>query len=112
MATGRFKPTTVGHSAMASEDLVNPVINSPYWPPERYFKIGPEGPTGEVVEGRRPSESYIPVPPAKKGRKDRGQALQLDFDVTGERREANSLINDVRREVELWRNRGWNGVTP
>jgi type III restriction enzyme len=96
---------------MASGDLVNPIVNSPYWAPQRYFKIGPEGPTGEVVEGRRPSESYIPVPPAKKGRKDQAP-LQLDFDPTGERREANSLINDVRREVELWRNRGWNGVTP
>jgi len=97
---------------MTSTDIANPVINSPYDPPERYFKIGPDGPTGEVVEGRRPSESYIPVPPARKGRKGQPETLQLDFDPTGERREQNTLINDIRREVELWRARKWNGVTP
>jgi hypothetical protein len=36
----------------------------------------------------------------------------LDFDVTGERREQNTLINDIRREVERWRASNWNGVTP
>ena len=34
------------------------------------------------------------------------------FDTTGERREQNSLINDIRRQVELWRVRGYVGVTP
>lgn len=78
-------------------------------PPERHFKIGPDGPTGEVIDKRRPSESYIPVPPSKKGRKPGEQTV---IDVTGERREPNSLVNDVRRQVELWRARGWAGVTP
>ena len=27
----------------------------------------------------------------------------LDFDVTGERREQNTLINDIRRDVAKWR---------
>jgi len=37
--------------------------------------------------------------------------VNLDFDITGERREQNSLINDIRREVERWRANNWNGVT-
>ena len=32
--------------------------------------------------------------------------------MTGERREQNTLINDIRREVERWRANNWNGVTP
>ena len=48
-------------------DLSNPIINGPYDPPSRYFEIGPQGPTGDVQEGRRPSESFIPIASTKKG---------------------------------------------
>jgi type III restriction enzyme len=92
-------------------DLSNPIINSPYDPPEAHFEIGPNGPTGQLLPGRRPSESYVPVPVSTKGRRTAAQ-LTLDFDITGERREQNSLINDIRREVERWRANNWNGVTP
>ena len=91
-------------------DLGNPIINSPYEPPNAYFEIGPAGPTGQLIPGRRPSESYIPLPVSKKTAQDEQQAF--DFDVTGERREQNTLINDIRREVERWRANNWNGVTP
>jgi type III restriction enzyme len=95
---------------MTTEDLTNPILNSPYEPPAAHFVLGPKGPTGEIREGRRPSESFIPIPPSRKRAKDEQQAL--DFDTTGERREANTLINDIRREVERWRASNWNGVTP
>ncbi len=95
--------------------LSNPILNSPYEPPERHFALGPNGPTGEILPGRRPSESFIPVPVSKKRRGKKGAPEQetLDlFDVTGERRERNSLINDMRRRVEIWRARGYPHVTP
>ena len=95
---------------MTTADISNPILNSPYDPPEAHFEIGPKGPTGKVLDGRRPSESFIPIPPSRKGRDAEQQAL--DFDVTGERREQNTLINDIRREVERWRASNWNGVTP
>jgi type III restriction enzyme len=95
---------------IAATDLINPILNSPYDAPESHFEIGPNGPTGIVLTGRRPSESFIPVPASRKGR--HGDQQVLDFDITGERREQNSLINDIRREVERWRANGWNGVTP
>jgi type III restriction enzyme len=95
---------------MAAADISNPIINSPYGVPQAHFEIGPTGPTGTLLPGRRPSESYIPVPATRKGRGSPQQAF--DFDVTGERREQNTLINDVRREVEVWRANNWNGVTP
>lgn len=48
---------------------------------------------------------------ARKGHIGRKGQAALDFDATGERREANSLVNDIRREVELWRGRGYPGAT-
>lgn len=100
---------------MTTGDLSNPIINSPYDPPEAHFELGPKGPTGKLLPGRRPSESFIPIPVTKKGRNAKAstaEALTFDFDVTGERREQNTLINDIRREVERWRANNWNGVTP
>jgi type III restriction enzyme len=94
--------------------LQEPILNSPYDEPDRHFAIGPHGPTGEVRAGRRASESFIPIPQSRK----RGAAFDsgfrqeaADFDVTGERREENTLINDLRREVERWRHRGYDGAT-
>ena len=95
-----------------AESLANPILNSPYDPPEAHFELGPSGPTGTIIPGRRPSESFIPLPAQRKGREKTGEQTPLDFDATGERREHNNLINDIRREVERWRASNWNGVTP
>jgi type III restriction enzyme len=92
-----------------AETLSNPILNSPYQPPESHFELGPQGPTGTILPGRRPSESFIPIPATRKARSTQ---QTIDFDATGERREQNSLINDIRREVERWRVNNWNGVTP
>lgn len=93
----------------------NPILNWPYEQPDRYYEIGPQGPTGEIRDGRRPSESFIPIAITKKGKRGKGQPEQqsIDFDITGERREKNSLINDIRRDVAKWRRGGeYAGVTP
>ena len=100
----------LGHR-VSDESIDNPILNGPYDPPERHFELGSQGPTGTIVMGRRPSESYIPIPPLRKGH-HREEQFAIDFDITGERRERNSLINDIRRHVELWRARGYSGVTP
>lgn len=99
---------------MSAADLSNSILNSPYAAPEQHFELGPHGPTGVVLPGRRLSESFIPIPTSKKkrGKDADAEQVSLDFDTTGERREDNSLINDVRQRVELWRNRGYPWVTP
>ncbi|UQU67545.1 DEAD/DEAH box helicase family protein [Couchioplanes caeruleus] len=102
---------TLSEVAAEAPDLSNPIINSPYEPPQQHFEIGPHGPTGALKPGRRPSESFIPLPPSRKTRQKHVQEA-LDFDITGERREVNSLVNDIRREVERWRANNWTGVTP
>ena len=91
----------------------NPVINSPFDPPERHFEIGAQGPTGQITQGRRPSESFVPIAAAKKGAGSDGAVQELlEFDDTGERRERNTLINNLRREVGAWRQSGYQRVTP
>jgi len=93
----------------------NPILNSPYESPDRHYVIGPQGPTGEIRDGRRPSESFIPIAVSKKGKKgaDGSEQEGFDFDATRERREKNSLINDIRRDVDKWRRDGqYAGVTP
>jgi type III restriction enzyme len=95
-----------------TQPIDNPILNSPYEQPDRHYIIGPQGPTGEVKDGRRPSESFIPIAVTKKRGPDAAQ-LGIEFDLTGERRERNTLINDIRRDVANWR-RGdeYAGVTP
>ena len=98
-----------------SATIDNPILNGPYDVPSRHYEIGPSGPTGVIVESRRPSESFIPIAVSKKGKKgtDGSEQEAFDFDLTGERREKNSLINDIRRDVAKWRASGhYDGVTP
>ena len=96
-----------------AEPITNLDLEYPYEVPTRYFEIGPNGPTGVILDRRRPSESYIPIPRTRRGRRN-GNAIQesLDFDVTDERRQRNTLINDLRREVERWRARDYERATP
>ena len=98
---------------MTTSAIATAILNDPYSTPERHFEIASSGGiTGMIVAGRRPGESFIPIAVTKKGRKGKATQDSLDFDATGERTEVNPLINDVRREVELWRARGYAGVTP
>src|SRR5438309_1149373 len=92
----------------------SPILNGPYDPPAWHYEMGPQGRTDTVKEGRRPSESFNPIPAARKGHKVAEGFVQdaLDFDLTGERRERNSFVNDLRREVERWRHRDFERVTP
>jgi len=94
--------------------LNNPILNPPYDVPTRYFELGPRGPTGVVKDGRRPSESLIPIAASRKGSKLQDGSVQstLDVELTAERRERNELINDLRRDVERWRLRDYERVTP
>lgn len=105
-----------GHVGPEGEDpLASPVINGPYAVPSRHFEVGPTGPTGVVADGRRPSESFIPVAPVRKGRgpkaKKQASVGQLELGLTHEQVQRNTLINDLRHDVELWRKSGYKGAT-
>jgi hypothetical protein len=85
----------------------NPIINSPYEPPGRHFAFDSDGITDRVIDGRRPSSFFIPVPRPRK------QARQLELQVlTEDDIEPNKQVNDVRERVDAWRAAGWPNVTP
>jgi type III restriction enzyme len=87
--------------------IENPILNGPYEAPARHFRFDEEGITDKVVDGRRRSSYFMPIPKAKK----RGGQLVFD-EWTGDRIEENRLINQIRDRVGRWRGAGWPGVTP
>ncbi|MCC6437902.1 MAG: DEAD/DEAH box helicase family protein, partial [Acidimicrobiales bacterium] len=87
--------------------IENPILNTPFREPERHFRFDDEGITDQIVDGRRPSSYFMPIPKAKK------KAGQLVFDEwTGDRIEENRLINQIRERIGRWRELRWPGVTP
>ncbi len=89
--------------------IENPIINSPFKEPTRYFRFSDEGITNDVVDGRRTSSYFVPIAkPKKKG------ANQLHFETewTQDRIEENKFVNDIRRRIAAWRKGGCVGVTP
>lgn len=109
---GPLQEVTVPQSTDTSSTLANPVINGPYDAPVRHFELGPNGPTGAVLAGRRPSESFVPIAPVRKGRQGPDDSVQEVLALTHEQVLRNSLINDLRGELDIWRARNYEGVTP
>jgi len=68
----------VAYDANAEKDMAdavieNPILNSPFSEPMRHWRFGDTGITNEIVEGRRPSSYFMPIPASK----IRGKQLQL-----------------------------------
>ena len=76
----------------------NPILNSPYEYPDRYWEIDSTGiPTGTPREGRRPNRYVIPVPASR--RRSQQAALDLDTEETSD----NTLVTSIRPQVDQWR---------
>jgi len=82
-------------------------LNSAYREPSKHFRFADDGITDEVVDARRLSSYFIPIPPPKK----RGPQLVLSGDWTAERIQANDYINRIRERVGQWRRSGHPEVT-
>jgi type III restriction enzyme len=50
---------------VADAVIDNPILNGPYDPPTRYWRFDDSGITDEIVEGRRTSGYFVPVPQAR-----------------------------------------------
>ncbi|MFC1874285.1 BPTD_3080 family restriction endonuclease [Chloroflexota bacterium] len=89
--------------------IENPILNSPYEEPKRHFRFSDEGITDEIVEERRISSYFIPIPPPKK----KGKTAQLAFEAgwTQDRIQENKTINRIRSKVTTWRQGGYVGIT-
>ncbi len=89
--------------------IENPILNSPYERPTRYFKFDANGEiTNEVLQGRRPSSYFIPIAEARRKVKQ----PSLYGEPTPERGRENDDINHIRDRVDLWRRQGRGDITP
>jgi len=77
----------------------NPIINSPFEEPKRYWAY--EGGQPVLKEGRRPAGYYL---------KPRTPTAQLS--MFEEEFVPLELVNTIRQRVKAWRERGYPGVTP
>jgi type III restriction enzyme len=87
--------------------IENPILNSPFEEPTRHFKFSEDGITDEIVNERRISSYFIPIPPPKK----KGKQLTFDTEWTQDRIKPNDEINRIRAKVAIWRKGGYQGVT-
>jgi type III restriction enzyme len=85
----------------------NPILNSPFSEPARHFKFDEDGITNEILNGRRPSSHFVPIPRAKK----KGKQLQFETEWTKDRIEPNPVVDRIRQRVGAWRQGGYVGVT-
>jgi type III restriction enzyme len=88
--------------------IENPVINSPFEEPKRHFRFTEDGITDEIVEGRRISQYFVPIPRAKK---KSPKQLSFETEWTADRVEENKDINKIRERVAIWRKGGYLGIT-
>ncbi|HEX4136333.1 MAG TPA: DEAD/DEAH box helicase family protein [Bryobacteraceae bacterium] len=89
--------------------IENPIINSPFEEPMRHFYFGETGITDKIVESRRNSAYFVPIPPSRK--KSGKEQLVLGTEWTKDRQQENKFINDIRNTVAKWRFGGYDGVT-
>ena len=88
-----------------------PVLNSPYECPSRYWELDETGqPTQQIIESRRQAEFITPIPKPKKRKGASVEQAALVFDegeglsTEEQQYEHTAIINGVRREVDRWRN--------
>lgn len=92
--------------ADAQEDVADKhILNTPYQYPARYWQLDEKTQRSldKVVEGRRPSGEYLPVP------KDRPDEELLNLDAAVQV-PPYTTINEIRKYVKEWRESGWVGA--
>jgi type III restriction enzyme len=66
--------------------IENPILNSPYEEPKRHFRFTEEGITNDIVEKRRVSSYFVPIPRPKK---KSSRQLVFETEWTADRIEEN-----------------------
>src|SRR5208337_288129 len=97
----------MAETAMPDTIIENPILNSPFREPDRHWRFTDEGITNEIIETRRASAYFVPIPPPKK----KGKQLQFDTEWTQDRIEPNDKVNRIREKVKHWREGEYQGVT-
>jgi len=87
--------------------IANPILNSPYREPGRHCRFDDEGITNDIVDKRRLSGYFVPIPQPRK----KGTQLSFGTEWTDGRFEETAFINRIRDRVGQWRLGGHVGVT-
>ena len=108
-------------TAAVSQFFEQPVLNSPYEYPTRYWELDDDGqPTHRIVEGRRGAEFISPIPRPKRSRVPASQQRLIMDEGKGlstedQQYEVTAAVNGIRQQVDAWRRLpgpdNW-GVTP
>jgi type III restriction enzyme len=86
---------------MASID--NPILNSPFSPPDQHWALDDSGkPTGAIIAGRRRSEYIVPIASSKRKKGGQEELIFGDIEGTSATR-ANDTVNEIRANVDAWR---------
>lgn len=79
--------------------IENPVLNTAFEEPKRHFCFDEDGITDEMVEARRASSYFVPMPrPKKRSPKQVG----FETEWTKDRVNGNEFINKIRGSVTRW----------
>ncbi len=88
--------------AVADAVIDNPILNSPYEPPTRRWRFDDSGITDEVVEDRRTSGYFVPVPQARR----QGAQLAIETEWTLDRlrptRNADVAVTALMPLLSCW----------
>jgi type III restriction enzyme len=87
--------------------IEDPILNSPFREPTRYFKFDDDGITNEILNGRRPSSYFVPIARVKK----KGKQVPFETEWTKDRIEPDPVVDRIRQRVAAWRQGGHVGVT-
>ena len=94
---------------MENRFFEQPILNSPYKPPARYWELDAQGqPTQRIIETRRRVDFITPIPKPRKRRVPKSQQ-QLVFDegkglsTQEQQYEVTEMVNEIRRHVDQWR---------
>ena len=84
-----------------------PILNSPYEYPARYWELDKSGqPTNRIIDSRRRAEFITPIPKPKK-RRTAQQDLVLDegkgLSTQTQQYDPTPVINRIREHIDLWR---------
>jgi len=95
---------------MSDQFFKQPILNSPYAYPRRYWELDFEGqPTQKVIDDRRPAQFITPIPKPKKRKISDSCQQEFTFDegkgISTEKQQYDptSVINAVRKHVDEWR---------
>jgi len=84
--------------------FTRPILNSPYGCPERHWELDATGqPTQRIIEARRTADFITPIPKPRKRKAKQKDLLFNDLSTEKQRYDMPTVINDLRRQVDLWR---------